>query len=639
MNSENLKRKINNFLNEECSDLKLLKKKDEKKIIKGHVQMGKTNFMICSAIKYIYNYNMSSIIIVRNIKCDKTQIESRIKQKFLNLKEYLKKHNLDINIENILEDNNIKLSNLDNMLSGENPKIMVLLGNNSQVLKITKKIKRLQLFNEIKNKKINKYLFSLFIDEADIMDSGVCLRTNTINRLKEESANVFYISATILDIGLSEKIGIKNVYILNNVPNYMGISKIKHRELFYNCKPSNKNSDIIIKNDDNIVEFLDKFINFKPYYNEWFDCFHPRNCLVNIGNSVLSQQELFKYILNKYLNKITLILYNGNGIVLYNALLKDELYIEINGKKSKKCEWSIESHQFNSDISYSNVIQYLKNNGGVKYYGNILTISGKLANRGISFVSEDYGIFLHNFKKGLKTNWVGWRLTELYYVTSKNTTQPNLIQNVGRLCCIVVDSMPTYLYTTKNIFKDVRNAFWSQEELISRSRSLDSSENIYFRDILLEIKMNKNKLSKRSLTINNIKKIPKKNIVDGDDGGFNIQIYHKKMKSQINTEWDISSDKDNYYLLVLHNNLGRKSKEYYNRIIKYLSEYKCSWFSKAYVIEQICENKTETNIIHSTTWAWHNENNLRKKFKKTINTYDSGLLFKLKNNIWYIRYN
>ena len=229
--------------------------------------------MICSILKKMFNDRESSVVIVRNAKGDLLQIKKRILETLNYLKEYLLDNGFDINISNLIINNKVKQSVFKKAFDGKNPKIFILLGNNSQLGIFFNMLSKLKLLEDIKKERNREYPFSLFIDEADIMDSGLSLRYKILYKIKKASKFIFYISATILDIGLRENIDNGDVYIMNNVPNYMGLNKIKHRKLEIDkCKPSNQQNNIITERDPNIIIFLDKFSKYTPHYNEWFDC-------------------------------------------------------------------------------------------------------------------------------------------------------------------------------------------------------------------------------------------------------------------------------------------------------------------------------------------------------------------------------
>lgn len=56
--------------------------------------------------------------------------------------------------------------------------------------------------------------------------------------------------------------------------------------------------------------------------------------------------------------------------------------------------------------------------------------------------------------------------------------------------------------------------------------------------------------------------------------------------------------------------------------------------TKSKVLEKISKNNNQERL-KNTTWHWHNKNG---KYKN-VSERTSGLLFKMINNIWHIKYN
>lgn len=502
-------------------NIKLSRGKDI--IIKGRVQSGKTNFMICSAIKYMYCYPcMSSIIILRNISGDELQFERRIDEFLLYLNKNLEELKIDRQVYIKIMNDDIDNKSMVEAMNCTTPQIFVLLGNNSKIRKINNKIKQCK----------NRY-YALFIDESDSNESGDSDRVQEINILKDNAKIVYHISATVMDNALSQNIQKGGIYMMKNPENYHGLDANHHFLLEdSDALPSNKKTDIPWKKDSNLIKWLDFFNKTEPYYEPWICAKHPRHCLVSIGTSTKPQKLLFRYIAKNY--DIAVILYNGEGIDLYHSKLASIKNIHIKcGKKayySKKTTWCNNAHSFTKKVSISDVIQWLKNNGGVSKFPRIITLSGKLAGRGISFVSADYGMYIDSVRKNkLCMNWIGWRLTEMYMMVSKNTSQPNLMQMAGRLCCIVYDNIPTTIYCTQKVFDDILKAYQSQEELISRAiMTQEKYTDMFFKEAVMQLKIRKEKISKRPLTISSEKRLPKCNLVKDDSdqpGAFNMNLY------------------------------------------------------------------------------------------------------------------
>jgi hypothetical protein len=288
---------------------------------------------------------------------------------------------------------------------------------------------------------------------------------------------------------------------------------------------------------------------------------------MSIGTSTEPQKLLFRYIANNY--NIAVIFYNGEGIDLYHSsIVNKKIYIKCGNRVygSKKTPWCKNAHSFTKKVAISDVIQWLKDNGGVEKFPRIITLSGKLAGRGISFVSSDYGMYIDEARKNkFCMNWMGWRLTEMYMMVSKNTSQPNLMQIAGRLCCIVYDNIPTIMYCTQKIFDDILKAYQSQEELISRAiLTQEKYSEMFFKDAIMQLKIKKEKMSKRRLTISAEKRLPKHNLVKDDSdqpGAFKMNLYKPRFIIQTEQKTNIVFEDSGNSSSDLHSNSGNSSSD------------------------------------------------------------------------------
>jgi hypothetical protein len=538
------------WLHKRCPDLSIVDEMNETNreiIIKGYVQSGKTSFMLCTALKYMFGpESMSSVIILRNATGDHTQISSRLR----GLKHEISEHLQTKDASNVLDfkvlDGKITTDEFNASMDGTNPQIFVVLGNGS----------RLKIINKLMQTTSNPR-FALFIDEADSNDTGENKRTDELGYLKQTAKALFYISATILDIGMRDEVitcdddneteivtqtAVDNVYMLSTVPNYMGLEKLIHRTLPEKAIPCNKNEDNPFTRDPNLMDFISKFSRFEPHDVKMFGLKHPQHCLISCGSVISPQKKIFSVIAK---TDCAVILYNGEGIDLYHeSLIGKRIVIATGGGKGvaggKKCDWHAGAHSFNKSIGIAEMIQWLKNNGGVQQFPRIITISGKLAGRGISFTSSDYGEYLSSFSSGCMPQMMGWRLTSMYYVPSPMTSQPNIMQAIGRVCCVVRDNIPTYIYTNEDVFTDLRKAYWTQEELVIRARAIQEGNSMDLVEAIKKIRMNKSKLSKRRLTVTGVKKIAQENTVEWfeDDGGFNLQETYNNVENVPGDEWE-----------------------------------------------------------------------------------------------------
>ena len=534
---------IVDWLHNRCADLAFVDKNDKKEVVvKGYVQSGKTSFMLCSALKFMFGpSSMSSIIVLRNATGDQTQIDLRLRGLRQEMNDALRVHDSTSVVDFNVLDGSATGSDISAAMTGRNPQIFVVLGNDSRLKRLNNTLRKLQ-----------NPRFALFIDEADSNDTGDSKRTGEIGFLKDNAESLYYISATILDIGLrdiviteddSVSLPPSNVYMLQDVPHYMGLDKLIHRTLTEKALPCNKNDDVPFARDPNLMGFIDRFSKFEPHDVKMMGLKHPQHCLISSGSVIVPQKSVFSYIASK--TDCAVILYNGEGIDLFHHSLVDKrIVIPLSdGRRvvgGQKCDWCIGAHTFNKSIGIAEMIQYLKDNGGVEKFPRIITISGKLAGRGISFVSSDYGRYLRSFSHSSPPKMIGWRLTSMYYIPSPMTTQPNLMQAVGRVCCVVRDNIPTHIYLNEEVFFDLRKAYWTQEELVIRARNIqEGNADMDIGEAIRQVRMNKTKLSKRRLTVSGVRRIDPEKTVEWfeDDGGFDVVGTYNANESD-DTEWE-----------------------------------------------------------------------------------------------------
>jgi len=308
--------------------------------IKGHIQSGKTKFMICSSLLFLLA-GYSVIIVLRNNKADQEQIYERLvlfEKEIQSQKSATKLKICKTSTEKIRVDK---------------ARIYLTLGNGSSTLKI------LDGFKDSNEK------YVMFIDEVDYVDSGEGTRKNdVIPKLKENAHCVFGVSATIMDPLGKEQIFPNDIILLSLSPHYKGITSIQVCEIDEELKHvyTTKTGDDLFENDGGLKKFVRTFSIQKPFvFADGFT--HPNICLVNICRTkdptINAQQKLAR----KY-PEMFIIVFNGDGITY---AYKNET-VEYVG-------------------TISSLLQTVKN---TNTFPNILIFSGDLAGRGISFTSSDF---------------------------------------------------------------------------------------------------------------------------------------------------------------------------------------------------------------------------------------------------------
>lgn len=438
---KNTKSKEKNKEEEDPIFIPISKIKNQKKfVIKGLVQSGKTEYMICLMI-YMLTMNKSVVLVLRNIDDDRVQFSKR----FLEFKKKYSEKFSELN-EIYLVDNVLKASKLKR--EKESPRIFVCLDNASNIKKV----------NEVLLKTGERYV--TIFDEADFVDSGKGMKSKHYDVLKMRSSKIFWVSATIMDM-LAKEDGIcgDNVIFLSpsDRKNYKGIL---NNRIAMETLPSGKYVGEVHEDLFECNPYFDTFLEEYKKKNVFGE--HPRICLVNVSHCIEPLEKAQKRIAESH-TELSVIVYNSPGLV-YQKGSKKILGEDID------CE----------DVS--SFLQYLKDNGGINGDTHIIILSGYMAGRGISFVSEDYK----------------WHLTDEYLVMSKSADEPELIQKV-RLQGIYKDDIPLTLYTTQDVQKDLLKATVRMEELSKACKDNIESD---CKKLLTEIPVMKEKFTKRDMTKN-----------------------------------------------------------------------------------------------------------------------------------------
>jgi len=431
-------------------------KNQRKFIIKGLVQSGKTEYMICLMI-YMLLSGKSVVMIVRNIDDDRRQFSKRFNEFRKKYESYFPELN-----EIALIDNVLKYKKYD-----QTPKLYVILDNESNVHRM----------NQILVATMSKYV--TIFDEADFVDSGRGIKSKQYDILKMRSSRIFFVSATIMDMLMKEE-GISGENLI-----FLKPSDSK----YYKGIVNHKINIVTIPHGNYVHSVTDDVFATNPYFNDFLENYkhqsvflnHPRICLVNLSHCI---EPLFKAqeIISNSHPELAVIVYNSPGLFYRKG---DE----------RICGEDVGCHTFSS------FLQYLKDK---KSLSHIIILSGYMAGRGISFVSDDYQ----------------WHLTDEYLVVSKSADEPELIQKV-RLQGIYKDDIPLTLYTTQEARQDLLKAIHRMEELSQACKDAQDKE---CKTILSEIPITINKFTKRDMAKNVKIKMNKVK----QEIGWSSQIYEGK---------------------------------------------------------------------------------------------------------------
>ena len=404
--------------------------KDEIYVIKGLVQSGKTAMIIDLSILAYIDLG-KALIILRNSDADLIQIyeriNSRVKELFSNLK---------------LSDE-FKIP----IIKKGNPErfgIHITLGNNTLE----------KYANELESK-----TFTMFIDEADYLDSGkntkkkdgenVPTRTGWIQQLKEKAQGTFLISATVLDCLGKNKVLPKNIIFVPVQPTYHSFSFFEQHLIPEKSEYVGNVDGDLFKSDPDLLSFLEKYEKQEPILTNISN--RPNMCLILQS---LNKDPNYKAqeVVRKKFPTLRTIVYNGDGITS-----------SYNGSEPK----------LENEVSIAAYLQSLKD---ADLFQNIVIFSGEVLGRGVSVVSTDYI----------------WHSNYIRYLEPESRLVPETLQMVERACGNFKDRSSIHVFLTKKTLKKINRYTALQEECLLNLKKHVEHERVleagkFCKDIIAQI--------------------------------------------------------------------------------------------------------------------------------------------------------
>lgn len=506
-----------------CTTLKQIKSKT-KSLIMGAVQSGKTKLIISYAYQSFLK-GISTVILVLPTNENEYQIRARFDDK----REYTE-YMTGIGLDPIVFPDPIHATTdeeeLEDLLDSTTPGIVVLLCNPSKMRRL------MNIITEI-----NTCKFNLVIDEIDSFYKSKDERKfhEPFKFLIDKARTVVGVTATIFDVVLPTKskfVTNKNIYLMNIPDDYKGFSDLMWIEL----------EDSKIKPDKISNSWIDSFysdlLKTLPYRLD-DKTLHPIICLHKVDRKN-NDQENTQYYFKKHLPSLCSIVYNGKGIHLYYDRLLDRESLMIDDKES-----FIDCGVFKVKTSISRVLGWLRNNRTVKPPTHIMIISGKMADRGISFVSSDYK----------------WHLTHELMIVPQSSTAGSLLQGV-RICGRYNDDIPLHIIADKTVYEDCIRSSKTQDEIYSKAKEMITED--YMNKCIEDMTFSDEVLLKgRRLSVNEYKKIKidaKPNDTEGEYFQITPDMYksYKTILEEVVQffrdgqmgEWVLRTDVVNYLLSI-----------------------------------------------------------------------------------------
>ena len=315
--------------------------------------------------------------------------------------------------------------------------------------------------------------YALIIDEADACDSFSDGRKKDefLALLKSGARKTFGVSATVMDLIGQAGVAPSSLILLTPPADYRGFMDLTHVPIETESAYSARTDCDLTTEDPGLDSFVGEFSAIR----------RPKPCigLVNICRTKAPCYRAVRDLSPRHPSVLFLV-YNGDGIVSRRGRGP---FIEIPG-------------------TIAEALQEIKDSGSE---ANILIFSGDLAGRGISFVSTD----------------LGWHLTHERLLVSPGCDEAEILQRLRLLGRY--EPCELTLYARPELLRDLRAAYFRQEELVAllRSRSLaerslaerslaersDLAERSC-RSILLDAPIQRAKLTKRSMVKDRVCAIP-----------------------------------------------------------------------------------------------------------------------------------
>jgi hypothetical protein len=459
-------------------------------LIYGKTQSGKTALIQCVSLGHCVLTKCTCLVVISNFRDGNLQLHDRTKEFVENHMKFTNTRNHGVSY---LYTSKATEKELEDAFSGKTNKMVVALANESQLGKIDKCISTLQTPT-----------FACCVDESDDLVCGdvVSFRTHLSNIL-DKSGRTYMTTATTFDLLLTQdRISSSDTIVLTPKVNYKGLSNsVIFNSLKNTAKPSGFHNSFW-SNDPQLYEYL-KYYSDKNVMGESITADITRPpviTLIKVSHLKKQHSVLSEAIRNDDVLGLVwaTIIYNGDGVFIRNPHDSDHIIIGNNVGIERDGGYVFGSLSFKHALQY--FYDYQGKGGKVTH---IAVISGDLADRGISFVSENYK----------------WHVNHMYYVPSKQANVSHLIQSAGRLTGNFDDDTPLYLWAPKVVNENLKKGIIQQEEFLSRLSQRTGSVTDSYKEItFLAEKMPSKKLGR-------VAKKFEVSTLEKPDDGQDIQVY------------------------------------------------------------------------------------------------------------------
>lgn len=434
----------------EFSDHSVVALRDKTIVLKGEMQSGKTRWMITRSLMDVYAQK-TAIVILRELSGDQMQLLARIKSLNDHYIKVAKEAFDDMEVGNmveIVEDVHklAKSSVIEQcaIMSGRTPKFIACISHESPLNKLVDMVRVTE-----------RPQYSMYIDESDYVDIGNSAggktgKSRALHVLKTCAYRVTMVSATIIENIYHNDVRPENMFWLQPPPCYKSVRQFEFKACPELLNFSQEKAADFFKTDPGLEEHM-RNLSTQPLYQDATGREMPPIHLFNLGTTIDAQKLVQKKLVDMY-PEIASIVYNGEGICFYSRHFVDKC-ITIN-KKMKK-----DGKIHTGKITMAEILGFCESQG-CRFFPRIAIFSGKLAGRGISYVSEKM------------VDGIGWHVNTLRLAFSKTGSNSSLLQAIGRLCGCFNDNIPLTLCMDQPTCDAAWTAYQQQEKLLPRARSL-----------------------------------------------------------------------------------------------------------------------------------------------------------------------
>jgi hypothetical protein len=444
-------------------------------LLMGYIQSGKSFAQMAICMYNALVKKQSTIWILRNSVSDKQQAISGIQNTFGENSANFTYGWRYYRVTQGIQDTYLKC--LDNSTKGnkntkrivdalspnsDSPSVIVALANPSQLQRLIDRLRS-----------IENPCFNLVIDEFDNIATTdmkkVAIRVGKYNILKEMAQTVIGCSATSFNILFGDRVMTTDqIYNLTPRPEYKGIRHFQWKPL--SDVSTYKNRASILENDADMIPFVHE-MSQKPVYeavDNKEQMFRHPVLVLNKSSVYKGHHEEFVNIMSNQDRDWLVISYDGDDFIIYHRRLHSyhmEIRRVFDGETVESVPVQNESNfpfYKYKNLQIGDVLEHFRKlDPHVEVFTHILIIAGKMADRGINYVSNNYGENIHR-----------WHITDMYYKPSITTDCASLIQSM-RPCGNYNDNLPVTIYTYPKVQRDIINAFNVQEDILTGIRDLE----------------------------------------------------------------------------------------------------------------------------------------------------------------------